>query len=76
MENYLGFSCCRRTVSPERIIEIIIETYGLGNLQANIEQLKSIGINIKCPFCKITYWIDPPPPAFSQAIDVSVPDTD
>jgi len=73
MAHYLGFSCCRRIISLESIIETIIKTYGLKNLQANIEQMKSIGINIKCPFCEATCWIDPPPPELLKIIDASVP---
>lgn len=75
MESYIGFPCCRRIASPEKIVEIIIETYGLGNLQANLEQLIGIGINVKCPFCQKTCWVDPPPPSFFQMIDISVPNT-
>jgi hypothetical protein len=75
VESYMGFPCCRRIVNPEKIVEIIIETYGLENIQANIDQLKSIGINVKCPFCQKTCWVDPPPLALSQIINTSVPKT-
>jgi hypothetical protein len=71
----MAFPCCRRIVSPDKIVELIIGTYGLGNLQANIDQLIGIGINVKCPFCQKTCWVDPPPPALTQIIDASVPDT-
>jgi len=73
MENYMGFPCCRRIAGPEKIVEILIDTYGLENLRSNIEQLIGVGINVKCPFCKTVCWVEPPPLAVYQVIDSSIP---
>lgn len=75
MENFLEFSCCRKIIDLEKIVNLLIETYGIKSLQANIEQLKSTGINITCPFCRAICWIEPPPSGFTQIIDTYIPNT-
>jgi hypothetical protein len=75
MGNFLGFPCCRRSIESEKIVDLLIETYGVKNLQANIEQLKDVGINVKCPFCRTVCWVEPPSSNLIQMINTCVPNT-
>lgn len=69
----LGLPCCRRTIGLEKIIEAIADTHGVRNLEASVEQLKNIGINIKCPFCEATLWVKSLPSEAASEIDKHIP---
>jgi hypothetical protein len=66
--HFFGFSCCRRIITTEKFVEIILETYGVKNFDAIIEQIENVGINVKCPFCRSICWINPPPQNFMEKI--------